>query len=575
MGKKILAFLLALVLVVSVMAGCTKAEVKPGGDKAEEKKSAETGSKEPITLDWLIFGRAAQQENFEKQKNYPTYKELVAKTGVELNAIGLEDDQVQIRIAGNDLGDLICIKTQEQLNALIESDLIYSLNELVDQVAPQLKTDIPERWLQAQLLYPNDEGLAYALPVRCGSMGFYQTCGTYLYNVRWDLYKALGYPEIKNTDDLLNVLADMVKLQPKTEDGKNVYGVSFYTSSSYWGFVANQEQTTGYGSLNGDFVFKNFDTLEAEYGVLDPESPYWKAMEFYYKANQLGILDPDCFTQQSADFNDKIKAGQLLTTMYYNSTYEKKLLETNPDSIVCYGAIPVEGSWLWMDSYEPWGWTVTYSLAIPKTCKDPARALEFISYCSSEEGTRLLLNGVEGLNWEYKDGVPVFTEQTLKAMQSGVDDAMILGFNQQPLSDLCGLADGNILSDGYEANLTMGDDYYSRLEMTPGWKDYCSYYGGSYPNEHMKNLVKEGKLKSLASANLAGNVTPTEDISRIDAACMQIALEAIPKAVCAANDAEYEKIKAETIAAAKAAGAEEAKEFYNTEWAKARAVWEQ
>ena len=579
--KRIVALLLVLSMLVAMLTGCSKAEdEKAPAANADPNNSAEEvvddTSDEPLSIDWLIFGRAAQQENFQNyQKESDTYKELVAQTGIELNAIGLEDDQVQIRIAGNDLGDLITIKSQDELNALIESDLIYSLNELVEMVAPEIMTDIPERWIAAQDLYPNEEGLVYALPVRCGSMGFYQTCGTYLYNVRWDLYKALGYPEIKNTDDLLNVLADMVELQPETADGKNVYGVSFYTSdSSYWGFVANQEQTTGYQSLNGDFVFKNFETMEAEYGVLDAESPYWKAMEYYYKANQLGILDPDSFTQQSADFNEKIKAGQLLTTMYYNSTYEKAMLEQDPNSIVCYGAIPVEGSWLWMDGNEPWGWGSIYALAIPKTCKDPERVMEFIKYCSSEEGARLLLNGVEGINWEYKDGVPVFTEETFAILQEGGDARMELGFNLQPLSDLCGLADGNILSDGYEANLTMGDDYYSRLEMTPGWKDYCDYYGGSYPNEHMKKLVEEGKLKTLASANLGGGATPTEDISRIDAACMQIALEAIPKAVCAANDEEYAKIKAETIEAAKKAGAEEAKEFYNSEWAKNRAKWE-
>jgi hypothetical protein len=42
--------------------------------------------------------------------------------------------------------------------------------------------------------------------------------------LRWDYYKD-WVSVMKNEDDLLNVIAQIVKKHPQTEDGKKVYGV--------------------------------------------------------------------------------------------------------------------------------------------------------------------------------------------------------------------------------------------------------------------------------------------------------------------------------------------------------------
>lgn len=52
--------------------------------------------------------------------------------------------------------------------------------------------------------------------------GTVPTCGHYL---RWDLYKEAGYPKLENYDeDLLDVLEQMVALEPETADGQKTYG---------------------------------------------------------------------------------------------------------------------------------------------------------------------------------------------------------------------------------------------------------------------------------------------------------------------------------------------------------------
>ena len=51
--------------------------------------------------------------------------------------------------------------------------------------------------------------------------GTVPTCSHY---IRWDLYKEAGYPKLESYDeDLLDVLEELVKLEPETADGQKIY----------------------------------------------------------------------------------------------------------------------------------------------------------------------------------------------------------------------------------------------------------------------------------------------------------------------------------------------------------------
>ncbi len=64
--------------------------------------------------------------------------------------------------------------------------------------------------------------------------GTVPTCGHYL---RWDLYKEAGYPKLENYDeDLLDVLEQMVALEPETADGQKTYGCgAWFGAGQGWG----------------------------------------------------------------------------------------------------------------------------------------------------------------------------------------------------------------------------------------------------------------------------------------------------------------------------------------------------
>ena len=108
--------------------------------------------------------------------------------------------------------------------------------------------------------------------------------------IRWDYYKELGYPKVSNEDDLLNVLADMIKKHPKTEDGKNVYAMGACNDWGLWSYFLPMAAVYGYNNWAPSGYVLKVDTNVMSNNYLEPDSPLWKTVAFYYKARKMGIL---------------------------------------------------------------------------------------------------------------------------------------------------------------------------------------------------------------------------------------------------------------------------------------------
>lgn len=585
MNKKKFAAILAVSMLVSALAGCgqnsvvsqesSSTEVTGEVETSASSEAEETmEEKELITIQHLAFNRTVWQDDFYKYtEGSDVYKEVVKQTGIQLEEIGLAEDQVQIRIASGDLGDLISVYNTEQLVDLIESDLLIPLNDLIEEYAPEIMENYPERWESACSI-GNDEGIAYCLPVNAGKEGWKEHTERYLYTVRWDLYKELGYPEMNTPEDLIEVLSDMLELQPKTADGKKLYGAGFYvTDTSYYGMVCLFQGTYGYIDVKGHYITRNVQTGDLCYDMINENSPYWMAVDYYNKAYRAGILDPDSFTQQAADFDAKYESGESLASLGYNTYYELAQLAENPESISGFMNIPVEGTMCYQNANQIVGWASCASaLCIPKTCQNPERVVEYINYLFSEEGSRVISSGVEGIHWDYVDGVPTYKEEIYEIFREGGDASKMLNLLRRPLSYMTGIGRGELASDGYQINLKYEDDYLSRLTLRPSQMEYNEYYDVDHPIQAMQKMVDEGKIYDMSGIDYRVNLTEfDEDISRIDSACLKIAIEAIPKLVTAADDATFEAVKADTLAALEAAGAKEAEAFYTKQWEANRA----
>ena len=168
----------------------------------------------------------------------------------------------------------------------------------------------------------------------------------------------------------------------------------------------------GYGGTTG-YVFYKANGKDY-FDIADDNGIYYKTLEMYYKANQMGMLDPDSSTQNFDDLNAKVADGAAFNSPFpiYQYNTPENVAEGKGQVFVPVGDM----------DYAPLGHSVHGqggTMAMGSTVKDPERVFEFFEWLNSGRSHDAHLAGPEGLTWEEKDGKPYLTEYGKEAMQGG------------------------------------------------------------------------------------------------------------------------------------------------------------
>lgn len=530
-----------------------------------------------VELDIIFFGLTSTPEAVQTVLDSELNKRLEAAVGVKISAAAVDNEQKQVILAGNDLTDIVNIREQTDILPMIEGRQILPLNDLIEKYGDNIKNIRPERLKMAQTLLSDGSGEAYVLPIYAGREDRAPKVSHSIYMTRWDYYKEMGYPKVETPDDMLELLKQMQENHPVTEDGKPVYGVSFFTSQySTNDFDKRFHHTFGYHTINDNILWRVSDK-NMVFNYTDPTGPFWQAAEYYNKAYRMGILDPDSLTQNNTDFATKVTAGQILSPWLraFARPFEVAQLEKDPGSLIGFQTIPVEGVTLWTNVEQAAGWEAFF-VAIPTNSKNPAKAMQFINYLFSYDGSRMISSGVEGIHWNYVDGVPTLTEEIKALEASRGPEWEKTGINAEPYPYfLAGVAALEPHPDGGPVNLFASDDYYKSLS-TPADKEYAAHYGAEYPYGVFLKLIDEGKVFDRSTVDMrvvSGMGSAPEDIQRIDTKLLDLAVKAIPKAVLAETAEEFQKVKDEVIADMLANKAEESKAWWQDRYDTVKAMF--
>ncbi|MEK0313264.1 hypothetical protein [Cohnella sp. 56] len=420
--------LAGLILASAALSGCssnsknTSSSSEPAGSGASAGASQTAGAidhSKPITI--TVFDNAA---NYQGEQTGWYGKLVKDKFNITLNILAPQvagDQLYKTRTAAGDLGDLLIIDNS-QLEELIPAGLVMDMTDKLKNTK-YLSQYVDKHFKPFNAAFDkvNPEGKIYGLPTFEADTSPTTFSEEIPYSspiMPWDYYKGVGAPKLNNLQDLLNVLKQMQAKYPKTPDGKPIVPITLWKDwdggtgamenvrwlSNWYGYEKPDSTTTIQLNAKGDIV-----------PIIDDNSMYKKILQFYFDANQMGLVDPDSPTQDWNKVAEKLTNKQVLLLWYswqrgfYNSIERGR----NGDGNV---AVPIADSHIIQNSDAYYGNGRVF--AIGAKAKNPDRIMEFMDWLNSPEGLRYYTNGFEGFNYEKTaDGKYQLTEVGQTAFQ--------------------------------------------------------------------------------------------------------------------------------------------------------------
>lgn len=516
-------------------------------------------------------------------------KVIEEKLGIKMDIIQGDAQKFSLLTAGGDLPDIIYTNPAQQnvtAQQLLNSGSVIALDDLLEEYGQNVVTNFPERLNYSRESMSNGDGKVYFIPVLAYEEDAEHPNISYTIDslglmTRWDVYKAIGCPEIETTDDYLNALKEMQDYANENDlcSGAQIWAISGWSDWGIWPWYVANLPEMGYVGIQ--YGIMNVETEEVE--RLYTSDAFWECLKFYNKAYNMGILDPDAFTMKNDQFWEKCQNGQVLMAYAsWQTDYINMHLEANVNADWGYEKLPSDGyKYVYgiTTADAPIGSGSDYATAITTNCEHPEKAMQLIDFLNSEEGARLLYSGVEGVHWTNEDGVVQPTEEYLANCKADNNYANTVGVNIY--NKLCGFKNIAVLSDGYPADLAKSAEQIS-TDIRAIDEDYCAYYSEqdgadySYPGEVLYGKLQNGEIETYTNGVLLTSFapTPTEETSQIVAQCDQYVNVQAVEAIMSASDEEFEEIKAETLEGLTNKGYDDIVDELNDIYAQARATAE-
>lgn len=563
MNKKGISLMTAAALTAGLLAGC-------GGKSAQVVNSAHGGPyEETITID--VFD---SQANFQGMQSGWFAKIVKDKFNMEMNIIapnvaGGGDTLYQTRSANGNLGDLIIINVDKnRLKDMVTAGLILDMTEYMGECEnlQQYKEAIEG----ASILAGEENPGMWAVPSEVSNEPATEPCEavdpTNAPSVRWDIYGQIGYPEMNTLEDLLDVLKQMQDAAGVSDTGKKAYALSLFKD---WDddMMQNAAALTAlYGyEANQGFALMNSDTHEIQ-SIIDDDSAYIRALRFLFRANQMGLVDPESTTQNFDTLNAKYAEGAVLYSFWpwlgsgYYNTVERmeagKGFQTatiNDMKCLSYGSF-TKGK-------------MENAIMVGSKAKDPQRIVDFIDWLYSPEGVESSCAqsgtncGPEGLTWELRDGEPKLTDFGVEALVQMTEGLQVpeewgTGTWKEGVSALNYKALGVVDCDqttGMCYNYQRWADYQERT-ATPLSEDWKA------KNDNASTCIEYLRGKDMLTVAPGSNYAIPEystDHRTIKEQCKQVIVQDSWQMAFAADEAEFDSILKEMQDTARGLGYDE------------------
>lgn len=549
--KKATSIALVAAMAAGCLAGCggnSSGSVDNSTEAGASAGSAASSSDKPVTL--TVFSELA---NYSGEQMGWSAKILLDKFNVVLNIIPEQDGVYETRMESGDLGDIVIWGSDgENYSKALQAGLLYDWNEddLLTEYGPDIAANMSyalEKNSELTKTITNGESdTVYGFGHNVATSAEDHEAFFYTWDLRWDLYKELGYPEVKNLDDLVEVFKQMKEICPTDDNGNETYAVSLWPDWDGDMVMYVKSLATAYHGYDEHGIGVYDSDTGTFHDALEENGPYLEALKFFNKLYQNNLLDPNSMTQTYDNMIEKVRAGGTFWSIFnYSGSAGYNTEEHLADNKMMLSMVPSEASPIAYGMNVQGGnriWSIGANTQYPELC------MEIINWLCTPEGTMTYNYGPEGLCWYYdEDGYTHFTDFGKKAYTDRttamIDDYEGLGnfndgcmqFNNTTWSINATNSDSN--GEKYNYEFWKSNQTEAGCDTEQDWRDY---YGVSSVQEYMekqKYVVAPATSFTLASK--------TDDFKTTWSAVTDVIVTYSWRAIYANSDEEYDQIVAE------------------------------
>lgn len=387
-SKKLLSVLLASSMVIgsaSALTGC------------ESKKN------EVIKLN--VYSQLA---NFSGKQIGWSADILKKKFNVELNIIPEGDSVFETRMTSGNLGDIVVWGADNDKYPLaVKNNLLFGWEDdnVLDEYGPYIKKNMPDALKKNKELTKtitngaSDKLYGFGANVALNSKD--HESFFYTWDTRWDLYKKLGYPKVKNLQDYHKMLKNMQKLCPSDDSGNKVYAVSLWPDWDDAMVMYVKAMATAYYGYD-ELALGLYDPTNGKYhDALEEKGPYLEMLKWFNDLYQDGLIDPDSMTQTYDEMIAKVQNGGTLFSIFnYSGSLGYNTKEHTSAGKLMYCMKPEDASPIVYGMNTQGGdrvWSIGAKTEYPEKC------MEIINYLATPEGRMTMEYGPKGYTWDYDD----------------------------------------------------------------------------------------------------------------------------------------------------------------------------
>jgi len=559
--KRILALILCLLMVMSFVA-CKSGKADESEKSASSTTSDTTENKGTGELTKLTaFGGVGIE-------SYPAFDKFCQeKFGIKWESVMNGDGVMDAFLASGELPDMTFITTYEDFVAAAKGGMLLDLDQYKDLLPNVFGEEAYKAGMEK--ICEQGGGPLYGLPINVGP----QVGLVVDPQIRWDVYEELGCPKVPDFDAYLDLLKDMVDHQRAKDSSVKTYGIGLWNDwdSGYAmrNVVHMYVVPHGYSDTTpSPLVEQLADGSMDPKSILDDDSMYKAGLKYLFKANQMGIVDPDSITQTHEGYTAKVAAGQYMSTPFAWYSYGDPTAEDYSG----LASLWPEDAKIPTNPDMPVGNNGQY-LVISSKCKNIEKILAYVDWYYSYDGLLTVYNGPEGECWNWVDGKRKFTDAFVEANNAGkayeLKDGGIYtfySFCSYP-GTTSGFPDKN--GDGYiDAKMNPGIFGTNYNNLQKSWQKVYGEYAS------MEEAQKATGGKNLTTFSSLFGLVPTasDDIMEITTRIGEKVVETSWKMVFAKNEAEFESLWDELQSEASELGIDKVVEDATARWKEAKAA---